>query len=238
MTQKSLIQIVQAITAEMTAAQPSTVLSNTDGNIQKILALVRAACDDLTYEADWNFLQTRYTFSTVSGQENYPWPADYVRSINGTFFDATNRWPLKIVTPTQWEIINIWNVTASPFERLRVFQGQMWFFPIPAAAYNFVFDYISRYCVENATTQALQPDFLSDADVCLFDYRLVVYLVKYKYLASIGEDSSTALAEYKRTLEFAKGSDLPAQRLSLIQLNPRMLGTENVPDASWMVTGP
>jgi hypothetical protein len=233
MVQKTLLSIVQTVCLEMTAPEPQAVISSTDNNVLKILALVRAACDDLTYEFDWNFLQQRYTFSTVANQENYPWPADYVRSIEGTFFDATNRWPLKIVTPTQWEIINIWNVTASPFERLRVFQNQMWFFPIPAAVYNFVFDYISSYHVIDANTGAAKLDFTNDGDICMFDYRLVVYLTKLKYFASIGNDTTAALVEYKRTLEFAKGQDMPSQRLSLLPSSPRLLGVDNIPDASW-----
>lgn len=237
MAQKTLLAIVQTICAEMTAPQPSLVLTSQDANVLKILALVRAACDDLTYEHDWNFLQQRYQFNTVANQETYSWPTDYVRSINGTFFDATNRWPLQIVTPTQWEILNIWNVTASPFERLRVFNGVMNFFPIPAAIYTFVFDYISGYHVIDASSGNPKADFTSDADICMYDYRLIVYLVKYKYFASIQNDTTAVLADYQRTLEFAKGQDMPAQRLSFLPQNIRLLGTDNIADASWNTGG-
>lgn len=238
MTQKTLLQIVQTVCAEINAPTPTVVLSSQDANVLKILALVRAVGEDLKYEYDWNFLQQRYQFSTVAGQETYSWPVDYRRSLNGTFFDATNRWPLKIVTPTQWEILNIWNVTASPFERLRVFQGEMWFFPIPSATYTFVFDYVSEYCVLDAGTGLPKADYTADADICMFDYRLMVYGTKLKYWASIGNDTTAALADYKRTLEFAKGQEAPSPSLSLLPRAPRYLSDSNIPDASWVTASP
>jgi hypothetical protein len=231
--QKSLLYTVQTICAELSFPQPQAVLSSQDQNVQQILALVRAAKDDLNYEFDWNFLQQRYTFDTVANQETYSWPADYERSLNGTFFDATNRWPLKVVTPTQWEIINIWNVTASPFERLRVFDGMMNFFPVPADVYTFVFDYISNYNVINGGTGVSQADFVNDSDICMFDYRLLVYLVKYKLLTIVGNDTTAAYQDYKRILELAKGTDTPAPRLSLIPQGANYISNANIPDGNW-----
>jgi hypothetical protein len=233
MTQKTLLSIAQQITGELGFPQPSAVITSTDTKVLKVLAFVRAACDDLTYEYDWNFLQQRYTFDTVSGQEAYDWPSDYVRCLNGTFFDATNRWPLKIMTPTQWEILNIWNLTASPFERLRVYNGKMNFFPAPANTYTFVFDYISANHVIDGNTGAPKADFTQDSDICMFDSRLITYAAKYKFYASVGNDTTAVLADYQRVLSLAKGQDAPTPRLSLLPRPVHLIDNSNLPDGSW-----
>lgn len=234
--QKTLLSITQTICAEVNAPSPSTVISSSDQNVLQILAFIRAVCDDLTYEFDWNFLQQRYTFNTVANQEAYDWPSDYVRAINGTFFDASNRWPLKIVTAPQWEMLNIWNLTASPFERLRVFNGKLNFFPVPASTYTFVFDYVSANHVIDANSGASKADFTSDADICMFDARLVVYGTKLKFFSAKGLDTTSVLTDYQRLLTALKGQDAPAPRLSLVPMGVRLIGNDNIPDGSWNTT--
>jgi hypothetical protein len=236
MSQKTLLQTIQIVTAELSKlATPTTVLSSADPNIQKMLALTNAVLDDLSNEYDWEFLQKRFTFNTVPNQQVYPFPSDYERAINGTFFDASNRWEIRIVSPAQWEILNIWNLTPSPFEKMRVFGGEMNFFPIPIAEFNFVFDYISNNNVINGNTGEDQSGFQNDSDIIMFDSRLVINALKLKYLESIGEDTTTAMANYWRTLELKKGQDKPAQKLSLRPQSPRLISTANVPDSNFTI---
>lgn len=211
----------------------SVVLSSGDPNVIQLYNLLNVVLDDLLDEYDWQFLQKRETFSTVPNQEAYSFPSDYVRAMNGTFFDASNRWEIKIVTAVQWEIINIWNVTASPFSRLRIFGNQLNFYPIPGAAYNFVYDYISNNCIQNGSTGALQSSFKNDSDVILFDSRLVINALKYKYLSSVGNDTTDALAQYERILEMKKGQDAPSPKLSLRPQPARLISTANIPDGNW-----
>lgn len=233
MTQKTLLAITQQICGELGSPIPSTVITSSDANVQKILAFIRAACDDLTYDYDWNFLQQRYTFNTVANQETYAWPSDYVRALNGTFFDATNRWPIMIMTPTQWEILNIWNLTASPFVRMRVFNGTMNFFPVPTSVVTFVFDYISANHVLDGNTGNPKADFTQDSDVCLFDARLITYAAKYKFYSATGNDTTAVLADYERVLSLLKGADTPTPRLSLAPRTVHLIDNSNLPDGSW-----
>jgi hypothetical protein len=233
--QKSLIQIISQVTQELNFPTPTSVVSSQDSNILKLYAFVQAVCDDLLHEYDWNFLQQRYTFSTVNGQSVYPWPSDYYRSIDGTFFDQTNRWPLKgSLTPTQWEIVQTFNVSVSPFERFRVFNGKINLFPVPnTSTYMFVFDYISNNYVIDGNTGLTKGTFSQDADLCSFDHRLMIYGVKLKYLSGIGQPIDMAIKDYGRALDLAKGSDVPGQRISLIGGQQRLISTSNYPDGNW-----
>jgi hypothetical protein len=88
--------------------------------------------------------------------------------------------------------------------------------------------------VQDGSTGALKPDFTQDSDIALFDHRLLVYGTKYKWQQSIGADTTASLANFNRALEFAKGSDSPAQRLSIFGATTvPMLSPANLPDGNW-----
>jgi hypothetical protein len=233
--QKTLLQIVNQVTAELNLPQPQAVVSSQDPNVQKVFALLQAVCDDLIMEYDWNFLQKRFTFSTVNDQESYPFPVDYLRSIDGTFFDETNEWPLKgSLTPTQWEIVQTFTISVSPFERFRLFGGQMHLYPIPTTTiYTFVFDYMSNSYVVDGNTGLNKQVFTQDSDSPIFDARLMIYGVKLKYLAGIGQPVDFAIKDYSRALALAKGYDVPGQRLSLVSGQQRLISSQNFPDGNW-----
>lgn len=234
MAQKSLLSIITQVAAEFNFPAPTTVVSSQDQNIQKLLNLGRAVCDDLLAERDWQLLQKRYTFTTVNGQETYPFPSDYERWISGTFFDANNRWAMSgPKTPIEWEALKT-NQMASPYTQYRVFGDTIALYPVPgASAYTFNMEYVSNYYVRSASG-TLKPDFTVDDDICLFDHRVVVYGIKLKMRESTGSDTTAALSDYRRALEQAKGSDTPARKLNLLGGNDwRFISNANIPEGNW-----
>jgi hypothetical protein len=65
---------------------------------------------------------------------------------------------------------------------------------------------------------------------------MVIYGLKLKWRESIGQDTQTALSDYQRALEFAKGADQPSQKINLLGSSGyHMIGTSNIPDGSWSV---
>jgi len=238
LAQKPLISIIRTVSSEFNLPQPPKVIGSTDPNVLKLLAFAQAVNDDLLAEYDWQVLQTRHTFTTVNGTSEYAFPTDIKRWINGTFFDTTNRWELRgPMTPRQWEWLLAWNTSSGPFERMRVYGDKIHLYPTPTAAYTMVGEYISNYPVLNGATHVPQADYTADDDVCRFDHRVVVYGIKLKWLASIAQDTTAALADYSRALEFAKGSDAPAARISLLPGNGRfpLISNANLPEGNWVL---
>lgn len=236
MAQKTLISIIQMVTSELGFPSPTTVVSSTDTNVQKLLSLVRATCDDLLREYDWQVLQTRYSFTTTSGVEAYPFPSDEERFISGTFFDQNNRWPMAgPLTAIEWEQIKVSNLSASPFARYRVFGGMVHLAPTPGTTpYTFVYEYISNsFYTSNAGVP--QSDLLQDSDIIRFDHRCVIYGVKLKWMASVGMDTTVSLVDYARALEYAKGADSPTRRLNIAGggSGVQLLSTANIPDTGY-----
>ena len=238
MAQKTILAILQSVAAELNLPQPTNIVSNQDQNVKKLLALTSAVCDDLLAEFDWQVLHTRYNFSTTPDVEAYDFPADRGRFISGTFFDANNQWPMAgSKTPTQWEWSKASTFNGSPFSEFRVYGDKFYVSPIPdATTKTFNFEYVSNAYVLDGSTGVAKPNFTQDSDICRFDHRVVIYGVKLKFRESISQDTTSALADYNRALEFAKGSDQPAQTLNLLgAAGFQFLSTSNYPDGSWTV---
>jgi hypothetical protein len=239
MAQKTLIQLISQVAGELSLPSPTAVMSSQDQNIVKLLALTRAVCDDLLAEFDWQQLQVRYSFPTAEGVESYPWPADVERFINGTFFDASNQWSIGAPrTPIQWEQLKSGVLIGSPFTDMRVYANKLWLLPVPASSSITInLEYISSSYVRDVSSGLAKADFANDADVCLFDHRLIVYGVKLKWLESVGKDTTIALGDFRRALEASKGSDMPAGKVKFAGScgEYRMLSTANYPDGSWIV---
>lgn len=237
MAQKSLITIMQMTARELSIPVPSTAVSSQDKNIAKLMAFVQATCEDLLNEHDWQHLVKRYSFTTVAGQEEYTLPDDLHSFINGTAFDKNNRWPLVgPVSASTWEWLQ--NVpTTGPFEKFRVFGNTLHLSPSPADGLGFVFEYISRnYVLDGGMSGTTKGEFTQDSDIITFDHRLVIYGTKAKWLASIGQDNTDTVNEFRRTLEAVKGRDTPAARLTMGRGGGfRLLSTANYSDGNWSV---
>jgi hypothetical protein len=236
MATKTLLDIARAITTELGFPSPTTVVSSTDTNILKLYALIRASCDDLLREHDWQQLQKTYTFNTISGVDNYAFPADEERFISCTFYDQNNRWPMQgPLTNVEWEQIKVSNLTASPFERYRILGSKMYLFPVPGTTpHTFVYEYMSNaYCTSSGGTA--QSDILQDSDLILFDHRCVIYGAKLKWLASVNLDTTAALVDYARALEYAKGANVQARTLNIAGhgAGVPLLSTANIPDTGF-----
>lgn len=239
MAQKSLIQLIQTTAQELSIPTPNAVISSNDLNVTKLLALMRATCDDILQEHDWQVLQKRTSFSTTSGTETYAWPADVERFTSGSFFDQNNRWPMTgPLTAAEWEQLKVSNLNTSPFQRYRVFANKIYLYPIPGATtFTFVYEYVSSSYVADGSSGADKADFTQDSDICKFDHRVVVYGTKLKWLQALGMDTTAAVADYNRALEFSKGSDIPAKKLSLngCTAGVALLSSLNIPDTGFGV---
>lgn len=234
--QKSISQIITTVCRELTLPAPATIISSNDPNVQQLLAFATAVKDDLINEFDWQALETRYSFTTTAGVDQYPFPLDIKRWVNGTFFDKTNRWEMRgPQTARQWEWLHVWQVAGTPFERFRIQGDKINLFPVPGSTpYTFNCVYVSNHGVIDGSTMLPKEDFTQDSDRFRLDARLMVYGIKLKYLSSKGQPTGDALADYNRALNAAKSGDAPARRLSLLPACPNwMLSTANIPDGNW-----
>lgn len=236
MTQKTLLEIAKTICSELGFPPPTTIVSSTDTNLLKLLALIQATCDDVLREYDWQVLNTRYSFTTTDGVESYPFPSDAEHFIGSTFYDQNNRWPMAgPLTGPEWEQLQVSQLASSPFVRYRIMNNLLHLYPVPdSTPCTFVFEYLSNACF-TSNTGVPQTTLQEDSDKIRIDARCVVYGAKVKWLASVNMDTTAALVDYARSLEYAKSTDTPARRLNIGGHNGGipLLSTANIPDTGF-----
>lgn len=213
---RTLLKTIQYATGELGFTQPTVVLSSTDATVTQALALVRAACDELLDEFDWQALIKTHTFATVNGQSQYDLPADYHRMIPATQWNRSTHWEANGNTNSMaWEFLQSSDVSGVVNQRFRIAAGKIEVFPTPTAAETIAFQYITKNYVVDGANSLLKAEFTLDADKTVFHDRLLTNLLKLKLLQVKGFDTRAAVEDFNATLDSAKGNDAPAPVVSL-----------------------
>lgn len=176
---------------------PNTIITNTDDVAQQILQVVKISIIELSRKYQWQELQKEYTFSSIVNQENYNLPSDFDRMINDTFWNKTQN--LKLIgpeSPENWRILkDAIGLNGSIQNYFRIKNNQLLIHSIPTAIENYVFEYISKNIVKNATNTE-QEFFLADTDVPIIDEYIVYLDATWRWLKINGrpyaEDQNSA----------------------------------------------
>ena len=240
--QGNALQIARQAAMELGLPVPTELVTSQEQSSIQMLGLLNAAGNELLNIFEWQFLLKTFILNTVAGTGKYPIPSDVSRIINQTMWDYGNRRPAYgPVSPQGWQILTNALISVGPFARYRVVDNSIEILPIPGQS-NHVFDfqYISNGWVHNY----LDPDqytsfILNDLDTPLFDFWLMVKLLKVKLWQAKGLDVSAYLSDFMRTLDALTGMDHGAPVLGLANtFKTPWLTTYNVPDGNWNTGSP
>ena len=233
----TLLQLVQDAANELTLNEPAVVVSSQDQDVRQLQALATAAGQELVKAWEWQRLIVEYTFVTTTASQ-YPLPADYDRLINDTQWDRTSRWPgIGPTSSQQWQWLKGQLIASVPRYRFRILGNQFTVYPQPSAGYTYAWEYMSKNWVVAADGVTYKARFTADDDTHLYDDRLMVCLLKSKYLAAKGLDSTIAQQEFLERLELCQSHDQMAPKLSTsTRVIDPLLGMQNVPDGNWSIT--
>lgn len=166
------------------------------------------------------------------GQVNYPLPSDWLRQIEQTEWDRSNRWPLNgPKSPQEWQNFKSGIVYAGPRLRFRIADNVIQLNPPPGDQWLLSMEYISQDWV-TALDGSTKPKFTDDSDVACFDESLMVEGLKMRWNKAKGfaYDDKT----YNDLLALCQAQNKSAPVLSLAQFpGSVLLSTANVPDGSW-----
>lgn len=166
------------------------------------------------------------------GQVNYPLPSDWLRQIEQTEWDRTNRWPLNgPKSPQEWQNFKSGIVYAGPRLRFRIANNTIQLNPPPSAASLLSMEYVSSHWV-TALDGTTKDRFTLDTDTPVFDESLMVEGLKMRWNKAKGfayDDKA-----YNDLLSMCQAQNKSAPTLSLAQGNASvLLTTANIPDGSW-----
>lgn len=166
------------------------------------------------------------------GQVSYPLPADWLRQIEGTEWDRTNRWPLNGPKSAQeWQNFKSGIVYAGPRLRFRIQGNAIALNPPPSADALLSMEYVSSHWVD-AIDGSTKDRFTLDSDTPVFDESLMVEGLKLRWNKAKGFAYDEKA--YNDLLSMCLAQNKSAPTLSMAQGHASVLmSTANVPDGSW-----
>lgn len=171
---------------------------------------------------------------TIS-RDTYPVPADFVTFINDTQWDRGNHWRLQgPASPQEDQWLRSGIVTTGPRRWFRqVGRGLDVFRLWPPPGTNDVpgplsYEYLSKYWAMDSSDTP-KARFTADSDTCIFEDRLIVEGIKWRFFAAKGFDYSSQFALWQRQLDVAMARDGGAATLSMTRRRwPIFLSPANV----------
>jgi hypothetical protein len=231
------IQIAKQAAAELGLPSPTELAISVDQTSAQIFALLNAAINELTLYYEWQFLLKTATITTVAGQAAYDYPTDLGHIINQTVWSNSEARPTSgPVSPATWQHLTNGIVAIGPFSMYRIVGNQIEFLPAPGDdGLIFKYQYISNCAVQSYLDPNTYTTLITnDLDSPLFDYWLLVKLLKLKLWQAKGLDTTSLVNDFARLMDAFTGQDhgAPVLALSSRRRSP-FLTTNNVPDGNW-----
>ena len=189
---------------------------------------------------------TETGITVVFGKDTYEVPDDFITFVNDTQWDRGNHW--KLVGPMspqmdQWQRSGI--VATGPRRRFRqVGRNNEVFRLWPPPAQNdtpgpLVYEYLSSYWVQSdpALTSGVSTpkgSYTADGDISVFDDRLLIEGLKWRFFAAKGFDYTSQLSIWNNQLQVAMARDGGAGILPLNRRRfPFLISPAQVQDGNW-----
>ena len=232
------LQVLSQAAGELGLPRPATITGLSDLQSVQLLSLLNSAGNELLLYYPWEQFLKEYTFATVNGTDTYALPTDLAYFTDQTQWDRTNHWPLLGPKSAQeWAWLKGALVAALPRQRYRIINDKFTLWPVPGATVvTLAMEYVSTNWVSNSVAPLLSDTIIRDDDTLLFNQWLLVKFVKFKFLATKGLPSKTALAEFMRVYDSLTGKDKGGKILSLApHVTSPYIGAWSVPDGSWNI---
>jgi hypothetical protein len=166
----------------------------------------------------------------------YPLPSDFDRQISRTQWDRSDHWAMYGAKSSQeWQWLKGGIVASAPVYRYRIFGNRFKVTPAPAARLILANEYVSNQWVAvSSNADPTLSAYAADTNVSIFPDDVMVNGIKFQWYKTKGLDFNIPLAEFNRSLSYAKAQDEPAPNLSLSPETPNLLiGIQNIPDGNW-----
>lgn len=228
-------QVMKQLMSELGLTAPTTFNGSTDTTVTQLISFLTAAGQDLCLMTDWQMLHKTWTL-TLDGSTTYSLPADWNSFVDATFWDNTSRWPvLGPIPPQIWRLLKARLLGGNTVSLQFRITGNVFELYYPGAVGDVIqADYYSRGWVTDGISGNARDNIANDSDTILFDTRIVVPLVKYKWRTAKGFATQADADDFETAWDLVVGRDTPAPTLSI---GPRAdypyLGFGNMPDTNY-----
>lgn len=227
-------QAMTQIMGELGLSAPSSFVGSTDDTVTQLLTFLNSAGQDLCTMTDWQMLHREWTVVLTSAT-SYDLPADWNSFVDSAMWDNTSRWPvLGPVTPQIWRMLKARLLGASSISLIYRIIGNKFIVYNSQPGDTLVSDYYSRGWIQDGSMPIVttyRDNVGTDADIILFDGRIIIPLVKSKWRTAKGFDTTADKDDFETAWDIIVGRDTPAPTLSLgSRQGYPYLGYGNIPD--------
>lgn len=244
----TLLSTLQDVAASVGLTKPGQIVGNNSEDARRLLVAAQNEgrilgrgsiyneAGSLMLQHDWSALRKEQLFNLLNATESYELSTiigdnDFLRFVDGTFWDRDNDRRIYAVTPQEWQLIKSDVTAASQFNRKVILRGGKLFFePVPTGTVQCAFEYVSnQWCKSNAGGG--QTSWQADTDTFKLDEHLLFLGVRFRYLRSIGAPYADEQKEYLDEVIAAASADkVPMTRhigAGIVEDHP------NIPDSGF-----
>lgn len=235
----SLLQIVQSAAVRFGLSSPNSAASNTDLNIQQIVALVNEEGQELAARASWQELTRESSFTTVAAEAQGSITtlagSDFSFVLNETMWNRTQRRPLfGPKSPAQWQQLQA-QFVQGPWQQYRIRGNQVLFIPAPAAGQLVYFEWVSKNWATDSTGATGKTSMTADTDIGVLDERLITLGAIWRFKAAKKFDYAEDFQKYEQAVEDALARNSSKPRLNLAGTDTDYYPGVFVSAGNWMV---
>lgn len=229
--------ICKAVLSVLGLPVPQVVSQATDSTSKQIWALLTECGQDLLDKHEWQFFNRTHQFNTIPGTLIYDLPSDFQNYIDSTGWNNTARIPLiGPLTDQQWRLLQARQLGGTTLRMQYVIAAdKVEFYFVPDTPQTIAIEYKGRGWVRNGTNPLIFRDYIeTDSDLVLYDRRLMITYLKYRWREVKGFDSTNDREAYEDALDNAKYNDKPKVDLRISgAAGYPYLGYLNMPDTGY-----
>jgi len=219
---RTLLDLIQQAADEIGIPQPSAIIGQVDDQSRQLLSLANREGKEFSVKANsrggWQNLHEEYTFTTVSGTDNYALPDDFEYFVQKSFWDGNMLWELVgPITAQEKQLLRYGSVTSGPRRKFYVRNNRLYLDPNPPTTGDTIaYDYYSNaWCLSAAGVA--QRRWTADTDTYKLDEDCFVQGMKWRFLRAKGLDYGEEKKSYDEDCMRVLARDGGVRDLALVR---------------------
>jgi hypothetical protein len=219
---KPILDIIKEACRRLGLTVPNAAVSNTDLQIQQLVALLNEEGQELSARYPWQALTKQAQFTTVATQSQGELDGGILATaenmayvVNDTIWNRTTRLPVYGPNaPGDWAYKQAMTFSG-PVSEYRIYGNQLLFYPAPNAGDTCAFEYVTRNWLRDSTQSTYRDSCVLDSDAPLLDWQLLLLGLVWRWKAAKGFDYDQAFQNYQMRVSDAIARDGTKPTLSL-----------------------
>lgn len=232
----SLLSIIQNCSTAIGLIHPNSVIGNTEQYVRELLLFAQLEGKWLAKRHDFQILRGEQTFTSVAAEtQTSAVPTDFLRFINETFWNRTQRKPMVgPLSAQEWSNTKATIVTPTDY-CFRYTGGNILITPTPTAGHTIAYEYIKKnWCQSSGGTA--QAAWTADTDTGIINETCIELGTIVRYKMSKGLPYDEDMAQYEAFILSEIMGDEPRGRVDLSGEKRGRVPGITVPESNWNVT--